>query len=85
MNLPYVIDNREHRLTDVLDALLRGDTVHALDIATDYFNVGAYQLLQTRLERLASLTLLQRHEAVDREGLGLHGSIDNTRRTTGRS
>ena len=32
VNLSYVIDNREHHLAHVLDALLRGDTVHALDI-----------------------------------------------------
>jgi hypothetical protein len=31
MHLPYVIDNRAHRLADVLNALLRGDAVHALD------------------------------------------------------
>jgi len=53
-SLPYVIDNREHRLADVLDALLRGDAVHALDIATAYFNIGAFQLLQTRLPQPAA-------------------------------
>jgi hypothetical protein len=34
MTLPYVIDNREHTLAAILDELLRGDTVHALDVAT---------------------------------------------------
>jgi hypothetical protein len=45
MSLPYVIDNCDHWLTEVLDALVRGDTVHAMDVATAYFNVGAFNLL----------------------------------------
>jgi hypothetical protein len=45
MILPYVIDNRAHTLADILDDLLRGDTVHALDVATACFNVGAFDLL----------------------------------------
>jgi hypothetical protein len=28
-----VIDNRDHTLADILDDLLRGDTVHAMDVA----------------------------------------------------
>ncbi len=58
MHLPYVIDNRDHRLTDVLDALLHGDKVQALDIATAYFNVGAFELIGEGLEGLASFRLL---------------------------
>jgi hypothetical protein len=45
MILPYVIDNRAYTLADILDDLLRGDTVHAWDVATAYFNVGAFDLL----------------------------------------
>jgi hypothetical protein len=44
MRLPYVIDNRSHNLADVLNALLQGDAVHALDVATAYFNVGVTHL-----------------------------------------
>lgn len=58
MHLPYVIDNRAHRLADVLDALLQGDTVHAMDVATATFNVGAFNLLQDGLRDLAILRLL---------------------------
>ncbi len=58
MNLPYVIDNRAHTLADVLNDLLRSDAVHALDIATAYFNVGGFHLLRERLEELASFRLL---------------------------
>ncbi len=58
MNLPYVIDNRAHNLADVLNDLLRSDAVHALDIATAYFNVGGFHLLPERLEELTSFRLL---------------------------
>jgi len=62
--LPYVIDNRAHTLADVLNDLLRSDArmlsirVHTLDVATAYVNVGAFDLVQGGLERLASLRLL---------------------------
>ncbi len=39
MPLPYVIDNRAHKLADILNDLLRSDAVHALDIATAYFTI----------------------------------------------
>jgi hypothetical protein len=58
MQLPYVIDNRAHRLADVLNDLLRSDAVHTLDVATAYVNVGAFDLVQDGLEQLASLRLL---------------------------
>jgi len=75
LSLPYVIDNRKHRLADVLDALLHGDTVHALDIATAYFNVGAFQLLQDGLEALTSLRLLLGAEPGGEADLGLRHRI----------
>lgn len=40
MLLPYVIDNRANKLADVLNDLLQGDAVRALDVATAAFNVG---------------------------------------------
>ncbi len=58
MKLPYVIDNREHTLANVLGALLRDDPVHALDGATAYSNFGAFDLLRAGLEWRASLCLL---------------------------
>ena len=56
--LPYVIDNRAHRLADILSDLLHSDAVNALDVATAYFNVGAFDLVQGSLDELASLRLL---------------------------
>ncbi|MBN1877360.1 MAG: helicase, partial [Anaerolineae bacterium] len=58
LNLPYVIDNRAHKLADILNDLLASDPIHALDIATAYFNVGAFELVQAGLEGLASFRLL---------------------------
>jgi hypothetical protein len=56
--LAYVIDNRGHKLAYVLTQLLRGEAVHALDVATAYFNVGGYNLLREGLEGLALFRLL---------------------------
>jgi hypothetical protein len=44
MRLPYVIDNRAHKLADVLNDLLQGDAVHALDVATATFDIGVTDL-----------------------------------------
>jgi hypothetical protein len=71
MILPYVIDNRAHTLADILDDLLRGDTVHAMDVATAYFNVGAFDLLREGLRDLVSLRLLLGAEPGGGEDLGL--------------
>ncbi len=75
MHLPYVIDNRDHRLIDVLDALLHGDKVQALDIATAYFNVGAFELIREGLEGLASFRLLLGAEPGSGQDLGLRQRI----------
>ena len=71
MNLPYVIDNRQHTLADVLNHLLRHDDVHALDVATAYFNIGGYDLLQEGLEDLNSLRLLLGAEPGSGDDIGL--------------
>ena len=71
MNLPYVIDNREHILADVLNRLLRHDDVHALDVATAYFNIGGFDLLQEGLEELDSFRLLLGAEPGSGDDIGL--------------
>jgi hypothetical protein len=68
--LPYVIDNRTHCLAGVLDGLLRGGPVHAVDIAIACFNVWAFELLQEALEGIASLPLLLGAEPGGGEDLG---------------
>ena len=71
MNLPYVIDNREHNLADVLNYLLRHENVHALDVATAYFNIGGYDLLQEGLEDIDSFRLLLGAEPGSGDDIGL--------------
>jgi superfamily II DNA or RNA helicase len=71
MQLPYVIDNQAHQMADVLNQLLADERIHALDIASAYFNVGGYALLRGGLSRLASFRLLLGHEPGGGQELGL--------------
>jgi hypothetical protein len=69
--LPYVIDNRAHKLADVLDEVLRSDPVHALDVGTACFDAGGSQLHEG-LEGLAFFRLLlgsEPGEARDLDGI----------------
>ena len=75
MRLPYVIDNKTYVLADVLNDLLADERVHALDIATAYFNVGGFALLREWLTRLNSFRLLLGHEPGGGQDLGLHPHV----------
>ena len=71
MYIPYVIDNRNHRLADVLCEVLGGHGGKALDIATAYFNVRGFTLLQQGLQGLGGFRLLLGDEPQDGESVGL--------------
>ena len=58
MTTPFVIDNQQHTMADVLNALLAEHNGHSLDIATAYFNVGGWQLLREGLSGLGNFRLL---------------------------
>ncbi len=58
MRIPYVIDNQTHRMADVLNALLEGHAGKSLDVATAYFNIQGFRLLQFGMEQLGSFRLL---------------------------
>ncbi len=58
MSIPFVIDNQEHRLGDVLSTLLAQTTGKPLDIATAYFTVSGYRLLKDGLHKLGAFRLL---------------------------
>ena len=47
--IPFVIDNNEHRLADVLNDLLSKTEGKPLDIATAYFTVSGYRLVKDAL------------------------------------
>lgn len=71
MRIPYVIDNQQHRLADVLNAILKEHAGKSLDIATAYFNIQGYSLLRDRLEQLGSFRLLLGDEPGDGVDLGI--------------
>ncbi len=71
MNIPFVIDNQQHTMSGVLNALLAQHAGHSLDIATAYFNVGGWQLLRERLGEMGSFRLLLGDEPEVGNDLGL--------------
>jgi superfamily II DNA or RNA helicase len=71
MRIPYVIDNQQHRLADVLKALLEEHRGRSLDVATAYFTVTGFGLLQEGLKHLGNFRLLLGAEPTSGEELGL--------------
>ncbi|MBI4492826.1 MAG: helicase [Chloroflexi bacterium] len=69
--IPYVIDNETHRLADVLNAILAEHAGKSLDVATAYFNVQGFRLLQNGLVGLASFRLLLGDEPIEGADIGL--------------
>ncbi len=70
-NIPFVIDNQQHKMADVLNSLLIQYKGRSLDIATAYFNVGGWQLLHEGLEGLGNVRLLLGDEPEAGADLGL--------------
>jgi superfamily II DNA or RNA helicase len=70
-NIPFVIDNQQHTMANVLNALLAQHQGHSLDIATAYFNVGGWQLLRSGLAGLGNVRLLLGDEPEAGFDLGL--------------
>lgn len=58
MHLPFVIDNQEHRLADVLGELLAASRGRPLDVATAYFSISGFRLLKGGLHGLGAFRLL---------------------------
>ena len=71
LHIPYVIDNQNHRMADVLGEVLSGHVGKSLDVSTAYFNVQGFTLLQHGLQRLGSFRLLLGDEPRDGESVGL--------------
>src|SRR5579859_161446 len=71
MNIPFVIDNQQHKMADVFNDLLRHHKGHSLDVATAYFNVGGWQLLRDGLNGLGNFRLLLGDEPEAGSDLGL--------------
>ena len=58
MTIPYVIDNIEHRLADVLNTLLRRQPHQHLDIATAYFSIRGFEHVRHNLAAVSHMRLL---------------------------
>lgn len=71
MTTPFVIDNQQHKMADVLNDLLADHKGHSFDVATAYFNVGGWQLLREGLNGLGNFRLLLGDEPEAGSDLGL--------------
>src|SRR5258708_15142309 len=69
--IPFVIDNQQHTMAQILNDLLSQHKGHSLDIATAYFNVGGWQLLRDGLNGLGNFRLLLGDEPEAGSDLGL--------------
>lgn len=71
MRIPYVIDNEEHQLGEVLRGLLAEHKGRSLDVASAYFTVGGYSLLKEGLSGLGSFRLILGAEPTTGREIGL--------------
>ena len=71
MRVPYVIDNQDHVLADVLKAALAEHEGKSLDVATAFFSIRGFEVLREGLDGLGSLRLLLGAEPRQGEQLGL--------------
>ena len=71
MRLPYVIDNQEHKLADVLNSVMQDGAGHSLDIASAYFSISGFRLLQESLKNLRSFRLLLGFQPVEAKDVGM--------------
>jgi superfamily II DNA or RNA helicase len=57
-SIPFVIDNDQHRLSDVLNALLGESVGRPVDVATAYFSISGYRLVKDGLHKVGAFRLL---------------------------
>ncbi len=74
MTIPFVIDNQDHRLADVLRELLGRSSGKPLDVATAYFAVSGYRLVRDGLRQLGAFRLLLGAEPTTGADIGLQPS-----------
>ncbi len=69
--IPFVIDNDQHRLSDVLNALLTESHGTPFDVATAYFSVSGYRLVKNELHKVGAFRLLLGAEPESGKDIGL--------------
>ena len=71
MHIPYVIDNIEYRLADVLNYLLQREQGQQVDVATAYFSIRGFAQLRETLPRVQRFRLLLGDKPLEGEDIGL--------------
>jgi len=71
MRIPYVIDNQDHVLADVLKALLAEHKGKSLDVATAFFSIRGFDVIRKGLDGPGSFRLLLGAEPRQGEQIGL--------------
>lgn len=79
MRIPYVIDNQNHLMVHILNALLAEHKGRSLDVATAYFTVNGFGLIRAGLAELGNFRLLLGAEPTSGEQIGLRPDADNIR------
>src|SRR6266511_2601998 len=85
MRIPYVIDNIDHRLADILNYLLGRQSGQQVDIATAYFSIHGFQQLRTTLPSVRRLRLLLGDKPVEELVRFLRGDDVEVRLYIGRA
>src|SRR5271157_3632630 len=76
MRLPYVIDNQQYKLADVLNAVMATGEGHSLDIASAYFSISGFRMLREQLQNLRSFRLLLGFQPTESKDVGLRPSAN---------
>ncbi|TVR24965.1 MAG: helicase [Anaerolineaceae bacterium] len=71
LRIPYVIDNLETRLADVLNDLLRRQSGQQVDVATAYFSIHGFEQVRSTLPDVRHFRLLLGDKPLAGEDIGL--------------
>jgi hypothetical protein len=74
--IPFVIDNQAHRLSDALNELLAQSAGKPVDIATAYFAISGYRLVNDGLHPVGAFRLLLGSEPHSGADVGLRASAE---------
>ncbi|NTV46235.1 MAG: helicase, partial [Chlorobiales bacterium] len=80
MRLPYVIDNQQYKLADVLNSVMQNGAGHSLDIASAYFSISGFRLMRENMQTLRSFRLLLGFQPVEAKDLGMRPSASALKR-----
>lgn len=71
MRIPFVIDNINNRLADILNYLLQLQAKQAFDVATAYFSIRGFQQVRHNLPMVNHFCLLLGDEPKTAKQVGL--------------